>query len=185
MTAQGSGSFNRIGNKIAMQSLRLKGIVTTTFTPAATTGATVAQTWRVVVVYDKTPSGALPTFDAIFGSIENDGDVVTGFLTNLLLTKTKRFRVLKDCVMTASAMGIPSAIPGTPASSTYTSQIEQYIDEFVPLKGLETQYTATQATPAITDISSGGLYVYLRASDNGSGAQSTSQNMSARLRFQP
>jgi len=179
-TNQGSASWQRIGNKIAMQSLRIRGRLTTTFTPVTTTASTGAQVIRMVVVYDKTPSGSLPAWDTIFGTITNEGGVASNVLASLLLTRTKRFRVLKDCVYAHSAAA------GGSGGTVNATQIDQYLDEFIPLKGLETQYTASNTTPVIGDISSGGLYVYFRASDNsGTATFSAVDDITARLRFQP
>jgi len=179
-TNQGSASWQRIGNKIAMQSLRLRGKLTTTYTPIVTTAATAAQTVRMVVVYDKTPAGSLPAWDTIFGTITNEGGVASSILASLLLVRTKRFRVLKDCVWSFS----PTA--GGSGGTTNVTQIDHCFDEFVPLKNLETQYTASNTTPVIGDISSGGLYVFFRASDDSASATRTVvEDSSARLRFQP
>lgn len=178
-TSIGSGSFNRIGNKIAMQSLRLRGRIKNAFAPAATTAGMVAQTVRMVVLYDKMPSGVLPNWNVIFGSINNEGTSASGLLDSLLLTRTKRFRVLKDCVYTFSPQIFVSG------GSTNPSQQDVVFDEFIPLKGLETQYTASNTTPVIGDISSGGLYVYFRASDNDATCAAGVETAVARLRFQP
>lgn len=178
LTNQGSASWQRIGNKIAMQSLRIRGILSILFTPTATTGATSSVSTRMVVVFDKTPSGVLPDFDDIFGNINNEGTSSVGVLSSLSLLRTKRFRVLKDYVMS----GFPRiGLVGTVA----TQSVEQVFDEFIPLKGLETQYTASNTTPVIADISSGGLYVYFRTETNNASVSSSVSSGTARLRFQP
>jgi len=180
-TSQGSASWNRIGNKIAMQSLRIRGIIGSLLLPDGTTGNMQDNYVRMVVVYDKTPSGVLPNWNDIFGDTNNLGTTSSSIFDSLNLLRTKRFRVLKDCNYAINAGASPAAGTGK------GQNVSQYFDEFVPLKGLETQYTASQSPPTaplIADVSSGGLYVYFRASDNTAITAGFVAGV-ARLRFQP
>ena len=71
---QGSGSWNRIGRKTHLKSLRIKGQVTFAATRGAASTVLTLPSWRAVVVWDTQPSGnALPTFDSIFGITTQSG----------------------------------------------------------------------------------------------------------------
>jgi len=56
----GSGSFNRVGRTIMMKSVRLYGQLVYTYGLTATTNDIIGNTLRMVVVYDKQPSGVSP-----------------------------------------------------------------------------------------------------------------------------
>ena len=74
LVQQGNGSWNRVGRKIIPKSLRIKGFVNILSTPTFATGVATPTFLRMVVVYDKQPSGgAIPTFDTIFGITAQDG----------------------------------------------------------------------------------------------------------------
>jgi len=88
----GNGSWNRQGRRVTMKSLRFYGIVDTTI------GKTISNevqcgTVRFIIVYDKQPSGSLPTFDTIFGNTAADGAETSSFLAPLRYDNTDRFVV--------------------------------------------------------------------------------------------
>jgi len=179
----GSGSWNRIGRKAQLQSIRLKGTALFVSIPGSS-GINLGNWVRMVVVYDKQPSGTQPAWDTIFGITPQSGTEASTLLAPLRFDNMERFQVLKDCMLTpndALAVGVVT-----------TGSITQVVpfDEFIPLKGRETVYSGQTATQTIADISSGGLYVYFRALYNqsinlttpGVGA-SIDANSFARLRF--
>jgi len=67
----GNGSWNRVGRKVHLKSLRLRGHLRWLYGNNAGTNNLDANAVRMVVVWDKQPSGgAIPTFDAIFGKTD-------------------------------------------------------------------------------------------------------------------
>lgn len=179
----GSGSWNRIGRKAQLNSIRLRGSCIFTATPGST-GQASANWMRMVVVWDKQPSGSQPTFDAIFGITPQSGTETSTLLAPLRYDNMERFQVLKDVVLTP-----PDALPVGVVTSGTTSQIVPF-DCYISLGGRETVYSGQTATQTIADISSGGLYVYFRALYNqtvsgatlGAAASIDAQSF-ARLRF--
>ena len=69
---QGTGSWNRIGRKTMLKSVRIKGKFTNTFQMAS--GDVAGNVIRMILVWDKQPSGnALPSFETIFGTTTQTG----------------------------------------------------------------------------------------------------------------
>lgn len=178
LVVPGNGSFNRVGRKIRMKSARIRGNMEFYIASSATTLNMEGNTVRVVLVYDKQPSGVLPTFDTIFGHTLPDGTEATNFLDGLKYDNTARFKVLKDWVKSASASVIPTG--GTENFGIYKCEI----DEFVKLNALETVYSGQSSPQTIADISSGALYLIMRVDTNNAttlvGADS---NSFVRLRY--
>lgn len=156
----GAGSWQRIGRKVSLESVRLRGIATMTFTPQTTTGDLFSNVLRMVVVWDKQPSGVLPTFDSIFGLTDQTGAEATTFLNPVKYDNMERFSVLKDLVISAE-----SEATG-PAGTTTISQVNCPFDEYLSLKGRESVFLGQSSPMTIADISTGGLYVFFRAETN-------------------
>jgi hypothetical protein len=114
---------------------------------------------RVTIIYDKNPnSGAIPTFDTIFGSTNQGGTEETlSVLCNLKIDNTSRFTVLKDIVIDSDNQ---NQVTGG------TSQWQTNQDVFVSLKGLETQYSGQSNPCTYADIASGALLICYRAENN-------------------
>jgi hypothetical protein len=179
----GSGSWNRIGRKAQLQSVRLRGTAQFIGTPGSA-GLTVQNWMRMVVVWDKQPSGTQPAWDTIFGITPQSGTEASTLLAPLRYDNMDRFQVLKDTVVSPN-----DCLPVGVAATGQTTQSIPF-DCYIPLKGRETVYSGQTATQTIADISSGGLYVYFRCMYNQavSGAVPQAQvaidaNSLARLRF--
>lgn len=155
----GTGSWNRVGRKITMQSLRIKGIAEYIFKPTTTLGNLEGSVMRMVVVYDRQVSGgAIPTFDTIFGTTDQAGTESTLPYDPLKYDNMGRFTVLRDVLIEANPETYSSA-GGTQDKVT----CRYPIDEYVKLGGLETIYSGQSSPCTIADISTGALYVYFRA----------------------
>jgi len=176
--APGSGSFNRIGRKAHLKSLRLKGSVEFVSTPSAA-GIIVGNWMRMVVVWDQQPSsGTIPTWDVIFGLTDQAGTETSTTLAPLRYDNMDRFKVLCDKIIDYQVQ------PSTPVSTALvTEQIT--FDEFISLGNRECVFSGQSATCTIADISTGGLYVYFRANTNTAGANqcAVAAQSFARLRY--
>jgi len=161
---EGSSSWARIGRKISMKSLRIRGTAALNIGPFATTADRFGNTLRMIVVYDSQPNSAaaLPVFEDIFNNLNNAGGASPSVLAPLNFANTYRFRVLRDCMFTLN----PDAVPaGGTENDTY---MRVHFDEYVRMN-LDTQFSRTQVPPTamtITDISAGSLYVIFRAISN-------------------
>lgn len=178
----GSGSWNRVGRRILMKSVRIRGtleaLLDNNNDPANNT--TRGMTIRMVVVYDKQPSsGAVPTWNTIFGHTDQSGTENASLMDGLRYDNTGRFTVIRDKQFSINPMGIESV----PAGNAGVIQTRSF-DEYIPLKGLETIYSGQSNPCTIADISSGALYLFCRYSaDTANSAANFMNQTCARLRF--
>lgn len=157
--APGSASYNRIGRKIQLKSLRLKGAALCSMVPSAN-GSVSPNGLRMVVVFDRQPnSGTIPTWDVIFGVTDQLGAETSTILSPVRYDNMSRFQVIKDKVLDVQTI---------PANVVTTGVIEQLLsfDEFVSLGNRETTYSGQSSPTTTADISTGALYVYFRAHSN-------------------
>lgn len=162
---QGSGSWNRVGKKVRMKSVRINGVAKYRYSATATALNLIGNTLRCIVVYDKNPnSGSIPTFDTIFGATSQDGTETCSTMDNLRYDNTGRFRVLRDWKISAE----PTATPYTTGTGGDDNSCETsyYFDEFIDLKGKPTVYSGQSDPLTIADISSGALYFIARSTYN-------------------
>jgi len=176
----GNGSWNRVGKRIKLDSVRLRGKVTCDLSVTAVTGKIESNCVRMVVVYDAQPSsGSIPTFDTIFGRTVQDGTESTLFKDPLRYDNVDRFKVLRDKVMDFQATAVGNIAAAANAGESICS-----FDEYIKLGGLETVFSGQSAPMTIADISSGALYVFFRASEATAVClASVSTNSFARLRY--
>lgn len=156
---QGNGSWNRVGRKTHLDSVRIKGAVIFASQPSSSTGVMSAPSFRYVLVWDKQPSGgAIPTFDTIFGITAQDGTESCPDVTcPLKYDNMDRFVVLKDCFLTAP----PNPINATGSSPSITVNVG--VDDFIRLNRLESVYSGQSNPMTIADISTGALYFVMRS----------------------
>lgn len=174
----GNGSWNRVGRKVHSKSLRIKGLVSISNTPTFATGAGVGNFLRMVVVWDKQPSsGAIPTFDAIFGITAQDGTESCPDITcPPRYDNMDRFQVLLDRCYKSEDLAVP-AFGSAPTMTQYMP-----IDEYVKLGARETVFSGQSAPMTIADISTGALYVFFRAAGNVAASVAAVDGI-ARLRY--
>lgn len=181
LIAPGTGSFNRIGRKVKLSGVRLKGNVLFSINQAATTGNLGGNQVRMVVVWDKQPSGSgtLPQFDTIFGCTSQAGTETSEYMDSIRYDNMGRFQILRDVFITCN-----------PESENQATGTENYVlytfkfDEYIKLGGRETVYGAQTSPAVIGDISTGGLYVYFRAERNSVNSfAEVEDNSFARLRY--
>lgn len=147
----GSQNFNRIGRKIQLKSLQIRGYFLATDDTVANTFA------RMVIVYDKQPNGAAPTWANIITS-QNIAGTTSSTATDMVnLDNRDRFEIIRDKTYTLSAKD-------TTATQAYSgSPTIICVEDFVKLGKRETCFNAGTAG-TIGDITSGSLYVFFIAS---------------------
>lgn len=168
----GTGSFNRVGRKIRMKSLRVRGVLN--YFQSNVPATYVNGLFRMTVVYDKQPNGNTPSFDAIFGNTTQAGAESSIIIDGLRYDNTSRFQVLKDITICSDVQAVSAAIP---------QEQTWHFDEFIKLKGLETVYSGQSNPCTIADIASGALFIVIRADTNTAGAVFTITNSTVRLRY--
>jgi len=157
LISPGTGSFNRIGKRIHMKSLRLKGHFVFSFAPTATTSDQLGNFVRMVVVYDKQVNGVLPIWSDIFGITAQDGTESSTVESPLRYDNMDRFVVMSDELFACN--------PKLVASGGTTNQSEYVVafDKFLNLKNLETTYSGQTSPCTIADVATGALYVLFRS----------------------
>lgn len=178
LIAPGSASFNRIGRKVKLRSIRFWGVLTYEIGADAISGNVKGLNVRMAVVWDKQPSGVLPTFADIFGHTLQDGTEASLIYDKPRYDNTDRFQVLRDCVKTYN----PTLYNAAGGSSDHQLG-ELYYDEYVDLKYKETVFSGQSAPATIADISSGALYLVVRASNNTAGVGTVEMDGESRLRY--
>lgn len=132
----GNTSTTRIGNKISAQSITIRGIAR--LADGETAGATV----RLVLVWDRKPVGALPTWSNIFTGNQPFA------LYNIDPLYAGRFQVLSDETY----------------DFTVDGQSHSSFKIFVPLKGKKVAYNGNLGT--VADLQKGHIFLAMISSDN-------------------
>lgn len=136
-------------------------------------GYVAGEIYRIMLVYDSQPNGALPSTADLLKS--TGGGTTAGSPVNL--DNRDRFLILREHYMqapTPSASGTASTV-GAQANGRLQ---EQCIHWYVKLRNLETIYKATAG--AITDIASGALLLVLVCEST---TACFALSISSRLRF--
>jgi len=181
----GNGSWNRVGRKIYCKSLRIKGWLT--WETTVNSGSVDGNTLRMVVVWDKQPSGVAPVFSDIFGYKEQDGTEACSAITDQpKYDNMGRFQILRDITTVVNpATGFFNEITAG-ADHEMNISLGQHlaIDEYIKLGNRETCFQGESTPQTIADISTGGLYVIFRAIHNSEGQNEFAlQDMVMRLRY--
>lgn len=155
--AQGASVNQRVGKKIILKSLQIRGNVIPG--GAATTGVSVA--W--MIVYDRRPTGSLPAITDVLTAV--------GATTFTNDANTGRFKILRrwsDSVIGALTLG------------QLTDKSHYTIDEYLKLD-LPCVFKAA-GTGAIADIEEGALYL-ITVGDNAAGTGDGDCALAFRTRF--
>lgn len=178
LVQQGAGSWNRVGRKIHSKSVRFSGAFSLTMSEVAT--STFSPVGRVVLVWDKQPSGAaLPTFDAVFGTTDQTGTEASNVLAPPRYDNMDRFRVLRDWRLDELGQGVV-----TNAATSISTVCSYSFDEYVKLPDLETVFSGQTNPMTIADLSSGALLLYFRQTSATLGGSWSCDAFSfARLRY--
>lgn len=149
---QGAGVSQRIGNKIALKSLRIRlalGILEQDYLSTSEC--------RFMIVYDRQPNGTYPTIANILLQNYQDNTTVNGYWqSNININQIDRYVVLMDKMLTLPPYN------GTTTTTNMIGVTEQkcfMIDEFIKLKRLETCFSTSTNPCTIANIQTGALYV--------------------------
>lgn len=175
---QGAGSFNRVGRKAHLKSVRCRGIIQSKYKPNPVTGDVKGTSVRLTLVWDKQPSGILPTYGEIFGCTNQAGVESSGFTDSVRYDNMDRFSVIKDVVISLNPIAANFAV----GTSNFNVQNCEF-DFYVPLKGRETVFSGSSVPMTIADISTGALYFVSRASEQAIEWQAGIIHAQARLRY--
>lgn len=147
----GAGFFNRVGSRIEMKNLHIRGNVNNKATATSGQG-------RLIIVYDRQPTGALPAISDILQARDQTGAATTATVSEINLDNRDRFTIVRDmqfylppCTNTAGVLTNGPQFPG---------QDDQQFDinTFIKLKGLACHFKSSSNPTTIADIATGALY---------------------------
>lgn len=165
---QGSDYNNRIGRKIFLKSLYIRGYVAPQIALSSPIGAdaTTAQQVRMIIFLDNQPNGATPVVTDLLNTATPS--------SQLNLNNRDRFKILNDEVFVLN--------PISTAAATF-SGLGEVIKEVNIYRrmGVEAIYNAGNAG-TVGDINSGALYMFWIGS-NATGTNDANAIVSARVRF--
>lgn len=169
----GAAFYNRVGSRIEMKNLHLRGSIVNIATSDA------QQTGRIIIVYDRQPQGALPTFSDIFQSRDQQGTASTTWASEINLDQRDRFVIIRDIQYflpsVTNTVGVLTNGPNYPGKDQ-----EMDVNIFVKLKGLITHFKSSTNPTVIGDVAAGALYLVNVISTNDATWQ---LGISSRLRF--
>lgn len=174
---QGTGISQRDGNKISMKSLRIR--LALAVVNGVVNGGT--SNVRVALIYDRQPNAAYIASNAIFGESLQANTIGTGTMfSNLNPNFFERFRVLMDKQITLPPFD--NGMIGSTGLTGPTTDETFKIDEFIPLKDLETLYNGTANPMTIAQITTGALLLVVFG-DNADATAPYGYKGTVRLRF--
>ena len=127
---QGATSYNRIGTKVVIKSIKFS----TTFSMLGSAPTTGIVRW--MIVYDRQPNGSFPSISSI---LSQNISTVPGFYSGVNMANRSRFLVLRDQTVNFDVQMFKA------------KTVSAYIRT-----NLETQFSSTTST--IGDITTGALY---------------------------
>lgn len=148
----GDAFYNRIGSRIEMKNLHIRGNINNAATSTVGGG-------RFLIVYDKQPNGAFPIISDILQSRDQTGAATTTYSSEINLDNRARFAIIRDMQFyfppVTNTAGVLTNGPNFPA---YDDQPFD-LNVFVKLKGLQTLYKSPNVDPTtIASITTGALY---------------------------
>lgn len=145
----GAELYQRVGRKIYMKSLHVRGFITNAATD-------VQDMLRVIVFYDSQPNAAGP---AALATLIQDSNAAAGtsVSSEINLINRQRFKILRDFQIMVPAI---TNTAGVLTNVGFFDQKQESfsVDFFVKLKGLESVFNAVNGGTA-ADISSGALWI--------------------------
>jgi len=165
----GPESYQRIGRRISMRSVSIKGYVNFSAT-------SIQDSARIIIVYDEQPNAALPVLADVFQN--SNAGLATSNLSFLNLNNRDRFRILKDFKVLIPAVTV---VAGVLTNEVVPDPIRNSfnVDWDIPLSGLETTYNAVNGG-TVADITTGSLLII---TFDGNNAGTVSFAFSSRLRY--
>lgn len=155
----GAAFYNRVGSRIEMKSIHIRGQVTNAIT--AVQGGV-----RMLLIYDRQPAGSLPVISDILQSRDQTGAAATTGCSEINLDNRDRFAIIRDTkLFTPSVTNTANVLtngPQYPGSDTLFD-----IDHFVKLKNLVTHFKSSSNPTVIGDIATGALYAAFLTSSGG------------------
>jgi len=156
----GAAFYNRVGSRVEMRNLHIRGFINYKAT-------SVAQTARLLIVYDRQPTGALPVIADILQSRDQTGTASTASASEINLDNRDRFAIVRDMQLfippTTYTGGVLTNGPAFPS----LEDAQWDVNMFIRLKEMGTHFKSSTNPTAIGDIATGALYAcFVSSQDN-------------------
>lgn len=164
----GAELYQRIGRKIYMKSIHIRGFVNLIAT-------STEDFLRIIVYYDSQPNGVAPALTDIIQ--DSTAAHNTTIMSGINLNNRQRFKILRD-----HQMHVPNLVlnAGVVSNESFPQTDDQLnINFFIKLKGLEAVYNAVNGG-TVADITSGAIGIICFS---GSSNNSWELSFSSRLRY--
>jgi len=171
----GTGFWNRIGSRVEMKSIKIRGQIEHIGL------ATSPGSLRMVIVYDRQPSGAIPTGDVIFSSTDQTGTASISGNSEINLNNRDRFLIVREFVWYAPGTTDTTGNANLDMGNSITNSC---MNEYVKLKGLATHYNSTANPVTIANIATGALYAAFVGSSFTSPGDVWQLHAGMRIRFE-
>lgn len=164
----GTGLHNRIGNKIQLKSLRIRGCLNPHFGATSDNTKTAPCHIRFLILYDRQPGGAFPVLGDVLETVDYNGAGRNKPMSFPKIINSTRFYTLYDrvwfipsqCSFLDVAAATENQNEGIQRWLLAGNKVDFSIDWYKKLKGLETKYTSATANPMTSaNIQSGAIYV--------------------------
>jgi len=172
---QGAAPYQRIGQRIANKSLRIRGnVIANASNPVGCIG-------RILVVYDEQTNGATPAWSDVILAYTAAGATSSHTADGINMNNRERFKVLVDEQFNFPATTVVGDLitAGVVLDTTGGGrQAPWCFDRFVPMKDLVTHFKATAG--GVGDVATGGIFMFVATSGTDS---AFAFEWTARLRY--
>lgn len=171
----GTSFFNRIGRKVTLKSLHIKGQLRPVRTSA------VVDYVRIMVVYDAQTNGALPAIADIIQDTDQAGTNTSNTYSAANLNNRDRFKILMDERIPLPTITITAGVMTNPG---LLDPVQPSVDiqRYIKLKNLPTMFKVDSSPAVIGDIATGGLYLVTFGA-NAAASEAFEYAASTRLRY--
>lgn len=147
----GTGFFNRVGSRIELKSLRVRGFLYYALT-------SIQDQVRMIIVYDRQPTGALPTVANLLQARDQAGAATNAGSNEINLDNRDRFSIIRDFTQTMPSCSVAAGVLTNGPAWSHNQVAE--VDMYIKLKGLVTHYNSTANPCTIANIATGALYCF-------------------------
>lgn len=169
--AEGDGFYQREGNKINLKNIHIRGYLRPRATAVGGEGDEYNSEFgkvRMIIVYDRQPTGAFPLLGDLLRSHNTHGTASTSSESEVNLNSRARFAILRD-----KEWSVPSFKYNTTTQSMkeghmlgYTGDQESWVvNEFIKLKDLGVVFKGTSEPMTIAHLATGAVYMVLLKSN--------------------
>lgn len=174
-TLQGTALQNRIGRKISLKSVGIRGFIRQYQGGAAASFDYL----RCMLVYDRQPNGAAPVIADLLLDVDSTGAATTTSLSGLNLANADRFKIIRD--MYWKVDDTDGNVVGAQPACVTTDFTRFAFKEYAKLNNMETHCNGGNAG-TIADINTGALWFVTLGLAAGANSQYSAE-FTARVRY--